>query len=430
LLRLVTGIYFVLHLPGYWLTAALWPGRHQLTGIERFGLSLGGSVVLVSLLALLLDRLGWGLRATPILTAELATSTLLASVAVWRRWRLPPVARYAAITSWNPRAWLAGVTLAERALLVPLLAVLGVVGAVTLWILAAPPAGSALTEFYLLGPDGRAEGYPRTTPPGSSLTVQVGIANREAGARRYLVEVWSVDRWDPARRERLAQSAPLVVAAGERREWPLTWQMSRPGLDQLVEVLLFAGDEAAPYRRLRLWLDVVSPTPAPAAAATLVPMGASADSELGDRAPTSRPLALVLTSVALDRASATEQIGESASPVAVAQPRLAEASADQPIEAGTSVGPFVAYWVRNHKLTPLWSRSDDGPEVVSFGETTSQFCAFLVVQPQDRSRLFVFNPASDNYLWLDAAAVGPVGVPTAAANNYTSGENCAGDRRG
>ena len=37
--------------------------------------------------------------------------------------------------------------------------------------------------------------------------------------------------------------------------------------------------------------------------------------------------------------------------------------------------------------------------------TSQQFCSFQVARPQDNSRLYVLNPYSKDYFWIDADAV-------------------------
>jgi hypothetical protein len=48
-------------------------------------------------------------------------------------------------------------------------------------------------------------------------------------------------------------------------------------------------------------------------------------------------------------------------------------------------------------------------DAVDFGLAGPAFTRFKVVSPQVLERIFVFNEASQNYGWIDAAGVGPVG---------------------
>ena len=86
---------------------------------------------------------------------------------------------------------------------------------------------------------------------------------------------------------------------------------------------------------------------------------------------------------------------------------------------------FTTFWVKNHRLTEMWSGPTDGPGVVNFGTTSQQFCSFQVVLPPDGPRLYVFNPHSQNYFWIDANAVGPVGPPERRAGPVPAQQNCA-----
>jgi hypothetical protein len=87
--------------------------------------------------------------------------------------------------------------------------------------------------------------------------------------------------------------------------------------------------------------------------------------------------------------------------------------------------PFQAYWVKNHRQTEMWSGPMEQAGVVSFGVTSRQFCAFQVVRPQEGSRLYVLNPYSKDYFWIDADAVGPVAeAPTRATGPKPPDQNC------
>jgi hypothetical protein len=86
--------------------------------------------------------------------------------------------------------------------------------------------------------------------------------------------------------------------------------------------------------------------------------------------------------------------------------------------------PFEPFWVQNHRVTEMWSGSSRQPDTVSFGATSGQFCSFLVVQPPEGERLYVLNPYSQNYFWIDAADVGPVGPPEQSPDARPTDVNC------
>ncbi len=87
--------------------------------------------------------------------------------------------------------------------------------------------------------------------------------------------------------------------------------------------------------------------------------------------------------------------------------------------------PFTAYWVKNHRETDMWSGPVGQAGVVSFGKTSRQFCAFQVVRPQEGGRLYVLNPYSKDYFWIDADSVGPVSeAPTRASGPKPADQNC------
>jgi hypothetical protein len=89
--------------------------------------------------------------------------------------------------------------------------------------------------------------------------------------------------------------------------------------------------------------------------------------------------------------------------------------------------PFEPYWVENHRITELWSGASGGPDTVSFGATSGQFCSFLVVVPPEGDRLYVFNPYSQDYFWIDAADVGPAGPPEQSPDPRPTDVNCTRD---
>jgi hypothetical protein len=87
--------------------------------------------------------------------------------------------------------------------------------------------------------------------------------------------------------------------------------------------------------------------------------------------------------------------------------------------------PEPEQWVKNHRATPMWSGPVGQPNTVSFGNTSSAFCVFRIVEEADNARILVYNPYSDGTFWIDADAVGPVVEPPHRAGLKPVGVNCA-----
>jgi len=90
-IRYVLGSIFVLWLPGYSFTKALFPTKstnrrpaENLDSVERIALSIGLSLALVPIVGLLLNYTPWGIRLTPILLSLLALTTIFATAAIIR----------------------------------------------------------------------------------------------------------------------------------------------------------------------------------------------------------------------------------------------------------------------------------------------------------------------------------------------------------
>ncbi|MCC7371854.1 MAG: glycoside hydrolase family 99-like domain-containing protein [Chloroflexi bacterium] len=73
--------------------------------------------------------------------------------------------------------------------------------------------------------------------------------------------------------------------------------------------------------------------------------------------------------------------------------------------------PEPEVWIKNFRLTKMWSGQEGQPGVISFGETSSTFCSFRIAEPQVGPRIFVYNPYTDSNFWIDGIDVGPVEQP-------------------
>jgi uncharacterized membrane protein len=249
--RVIFGLPFLLFFPGYTLVAALFPKRTDLRGIERIALGFGLSIAVVPLIGLILNYTPWGIALYPILAA-LTIFVLIASGLAWyRRSRLPDEERFSVQCSITLPSW-AGMGQWDKVLSVVLAAsILGAIGTIA-YVVASPRAGEQFTEFYVLGLDGMAEGYPSELEVGEEARVILGIANHELEEESYLVEI-RIDG-EPVR-----TVGPVVVQDEGKWEEETAFAPVRAGTEQKVEFLLFRDIDQQPYRSLYLWIDVVGP---------------------------------------------------------------------------------------------------------------------------------------------------------------------------
>lgn len=264
--RIGLGLVFVLFLPGYVLVAALYPRKDDLDLVERLALSLGLSIAVVPLIGLGLNYSPWGIRLNPILAFVTLFIVLAAGVAMYRRLMLPSDEAMGIPVNLALSKWPRG-RLADR--LLGLLLVLALAGlGIGAYFLATSSTGSEeFTEFYVLGPGGKTEGYPRTVDVGDKFTLILGIVNHEGEEASYRLQVTTAGQ--------LAASLDsLHLANNEKWERPLTLTATQPGSNQKVEFVLYKGDSGVPYRTLHLWLDIEGSPPE--AVATEAPSDAEA----------------------------------------------------------------------------------------------------------------------------------------------------------
>jgi uncharacterized membrane protein len=199
-------------LPGYAITAAVFPGRGPGMA-ERLLFSLGLSLAVAVCGGLLLHWTSLGLQATST-AAVLGNTTLLASlIALARRWRRPaddPPSQGMSLSL------LQGAQLAMAALLVGGALLIARDG-------AAAQTSSGFTQLWVL-PAG----------PERQDSLRLGVSNHESAAQRYRLEVTTggavVDTW------------PLI-ALGPGQEWEAIASLpaARPGA-ATVEAALYRLD--------------------------------------------------------------------------------------------------------------------------------------------------------------------------------------------
>jgi len=157
-LRIALGLPFILFFPGYTLIAALFPKKTDLDPIERVALSFGLSIAVVPLIGLALNYV-WSIRLTPILTSLTIFIAAMSAIAWYRRRGITEEEKLnIAVNISLPKG--ENTTKLDKALSVILvIAIIGAIGTLG-YVIAKPKVGERFTEFYILGPNGKAEGYP------------------------------------------------------------------------------------------------------------------------------------------------------------------------------------------------------------------------------------------------------------------------------
>jgi len=248
ILRIILGVPFLLFFPGYALTAALFTRRGRMGGIERVALSFGLSIAVVPLIGLILHYTPWGIRLEPILYS-VASFILITSVIAWlRRRRLTrrerfSVELYLRLPGWGGGVW-------DRVLAITLVVViLGALGTLGYFI-ATPKVEETFTEFYILGPEGKAADYPAELKVGGEGRVIAGIVNHEGREVSYRVEVVIGS-------DKTTEVGPVMLADEQKWEGEVGFVSETPGEHQRVEFSLYKDGEVEPcLEPLYLWVDV------------------------------------------------------------------------------------------------------------------------------------------------------------------------------
>jgi len=239
-LRVMLSIPLLLVLPGYSFMAALFPGRHDITGLERAAFSIGFSIVITPLIGLALNYSPWGINLITILISIITFTMFMSAVALVRRIRLADDQRFKLLIQFSYPKTLPSIALA--------LAVMFSIG-ITVYVAANPGVGEKFTEFYMLDKQGGTSDYPFVVRAGRETQVILGIVNHENEETKYCVEM------------RTEKGKKLIVSCtldnGEKYEKYVTISNELPNKKSKLEFWLYKNGEAQPYRKLHLWVDVI-----------------------------------------------------------------------------------------------------------------------------------------------------------------------------
>lgn len=122
-------------------------------------------------------------------------------------------------------------------------------GALLFGFVASSMVGERFTEFYVLGPSRKVEGYPTNLTLGEEGKVILGVVNREYEEVSYSVVIW-LDN------ETIGTIENLMLKHEEKWEQNYTFTPEKTGDKMKLEFLLLREGLDEPYRSLHLWVTV------------------------------------------------------------------------------------------------------------------------------------------------------------------------------
>lgn len=261
IVRSAFGLVMLLFIPGYALIAALFPGKSDIDGIERIALSFGLSIAVVPLIGLVLNFTPWGIHLDPIVICLMFFTMLCIVAAIVRRYSLPEKDRFMVDFVKGYREIKATIfadkTGLDKALTAILIICIILSIAVSAYVIAMPKTGEKFTEFYILGPGGKADNYPTRFTIGDSKPVLVGITNHEYRDVPYDLVI-SLN--DSVHVNQL-YSGHINVADNQTVEKLINVTPDRAGTNMEMEFLLYEdGNMTSPYRECHLWINVTPMT--------------------------------------------------------------------------------------------------------------------------------------------------------------------------
>lgn len=257
-LRFPLAFLMVMLVPGYVLVATAFPRKGELIGLERLVLSFAVSIAVVPMIGFVLNFTDWGVRLNPMLLSLVLITTVCTLIANKRRNDQPDDLRYDIGLMRHFRGAVAYFSRSTEDLpgkVMTGLLVLSVIGlfSTVAYVIIAPGHQEQFTELYILGPDGKSEGYPVDFYAGHGQNVTVGVVNHEQRAMTYDLRVSLNDG---------VNHTPLYqdqLTLGQNQSWEKLIELvpGTIGDHQKMEFDLYAdGNDTAPYKSVYLWVNV------------------------------------------------------------------------------------------------------------------------------------------------------------------------------
>jgi uncharacterized membrane protein len=262
------GFPLLFLVPGYVTVAAAFPRARsatpdrtgilgqvrEISGVERAALSFGLSFALLPLLALAIVVSPWPFESAVQAGAVSGYAVVMATVAVWRRVRVPDADRYrwrVDRTLGSARDAISGASRSETVLnLLVAFSLVAATGAVG-YALATPQDGEQYSTISILteneSGDLVAGGYPTDLDTGATRPLVAAVENHEGRETTYELVV-AAERVDASGGDyRVAERVILhrenaTVSAGDTWQYRHTLEPALDGENLRVSYMLYEGD--------------------------------------------------------------------------------------------------------------------------------------------------------------------------------------------
>ncbi|MCD4810088.1 MAG: DUF1616 domain-containing protein, partial [Methanosarcinales archaeon] len=248
-IRIPLALVLLLFLPGYVFIAAMFPGR-DISGIERFTLSVGLSIAITVFDGFAISVTVWRFRPTSIVVSLTLIILFFVIITYFMRKRLPFEQRFVPdakpfIESLKTKEKMTDI---EKALIIAMVGSIIIASGMLIYA-KVTFEDEKFTALYILGPDGKAEGYQTNLSFGEPATTIVGIENYEHAPVNYTLQV-VLDGVVLTEKE-------IQLDHNDKWEENVTYIPDVMGQKIKLEFLLSKDGGVTNYRSVHLWVNTI-----------------------------------------------------------------------------------------------------------------------------------------------------------------------------
>jgi len=246
-LRIPFSLIILLFLPGYALIAVMFPKMGEISGIERFTLSVGLSVAITVFDGFAISVTSYLFRPTPlILTLSVITVFLLLLTVIIRTLTLEDKRYFVDYRGFieSLRADDEKMSDIERMLFIALIGSIIIASSMLIYA-KLTFEDEEFSALYILGPDGKAGGYQKNFHIGESETITIGVESYEHATTDYTLQVKLGTG--------VLETRKITLAHKEKWIEDITFVPDRTGDRLKLEFVLYKDGKS--YRSVHLWVN-------------------------------------------------------------------------------------------------------------------------------------------------------------------------------